>query len=99
MNIRHLQYFSNVAKLRNLSAAAHVSYVTQSTVSKAISELESEFQCRLFHRHPRGMQLTSAGVVLNDRVESLLLDIERLRRDIGSLTANEWKKVGGTLQA
>jgi DNA-binding transcriptional LysR family regulator len=85
MNIRHLQYFSHVARLHNLNAAAHVSYVTPSTLSKAISELEAELDCRLFERHTRGMRLTSAGQILDERVQLLLFDIDRIRQEIRSL--------------
>jgi DNA-binding transcriptional LysR family regulator len=87
MNIRHLQYFSHVARLHNLNAAAHASYVTPSTLSKAISELEAELDCRLFDRHTRGMRLTSAGRILNERVQMLLFDIDRIRQEIRSLKA------------
>lgn len=60
--LTQLRYFSAVAELENMTAAAQRLCVTQSTVSAAIAQLERDLSAQLFMRQSkRGVKLTPAG--------------------------------------
>jgi DNA-binding transcriptional LysR family regulator len=60
--LTQLRYFSAVAELENMTAAAQRLCVTQSTVSNAIAQLEKDLSVQLFLRQStRGLRLSPAG--------------------------------------
>lgn len=69
MDIRHLEYFSEVAKHLSFSKAASTLHVSQPSISKAIKNLEEELEVPLFYRSPKQLELTDAGkaVLINTR--------------------------------
>lgn len=75
-----LRYFLGVARAGGLSAAARELGVEASTVHRRIGQLEDRLETRLFHRLPRGLQLTAAGQELlqsTERIESEIFASER----------------------
>ena len=68
--------FDAVAETESFSAAAKRLYVSQSAVSQAMKQLESELQVRLFNRNPRGVTLTADGEVLHEHVRSAMSMLE-----------------------
>ncbi|MGM9663130.1 MAG: LysR family transcriptional regulator [Oscillospiraceae bacterium] len=68
--------FREVAESENFSAAAKKLYVSQSAVSQAMKQLESELQVRLFNRGSRGVTLTADGEVLYEHVRSAMSMLE-----------------------
>ncbi|MBQ8129511.1 MAG: LysR family transcriptional regulator [Clostridia bacterium] len=63
MTLQMLTYFISVARHRNFTRAAEECFVTQPALSRAISDLEEELQCRLLNRTSRSVSLTPAGEV------------------------------------
>lgn len=61
MTIRHLIIFREVADLGKMSLAAKKLYITQPSVSQAISELEEYYGIRLFERLSKKIYLTEHG--------------------------------------
>lgn len=61
MNIRHLKYFVATAKSGQVSRAANLLAISQSSVTGAIRDLETELGTDLFQRSSHGMELTEAG--------------------------------------
>ena len=61
MDIRELRYFSAVFKERNLTAAARRCFISQPSISAAITHLEAELGTALFIRHKKGMAPTQAA--------------------------------------
>ena len=61
MTIRNLEIFKKVAELGNMSAAAKKLYITQPSVSLAISEIEKEYDVKLFDRVGNHLRLTPTG--------------------------------------
>ena len=59
--IRQLQYFVAVAEQGTVSRAAQNLSISQSSVTEAIKELESDLGVALFERHPRGLTITHRG--------------------------------------
>ncbi len=75
MDWDRLKTFYTVASLGSLSAAEQVLHITQSALSRQISQLEHEMKMRLFERHSRGLKLTEAGNMLFPTVERVYLEL------------------------
>lgn len=61
MNFRHLKYFVATAETGQVSRAAAQLSISQSAVTSAIKELETELGVRLFFRSAHGMEMTEPG--------------------------------------
>src|SRR5438128_2405748 len=61
MDIRELRYFAAVVQERNLTAAARRCFISQPSISAAISALEAELGTTLFIRHKKGVAPTDAA--------------------------------------
>jgi LysR family transcriptional regulator, benzoate and cis,cis-muconate-responsive activator of ben and cat genes len=71
MELRHLRYFSSVARFQNFSRAAEDLNIVQSALSRQIRDLENDLGVLLFERLPRGVKLSKAG-------EAFLVDAHRI---------------------
>lgn len=67
MNFRQLEVFCAVAETKSFTRASHVLFISQSTVSQHVRELEDSLSVKLFHRNRRNVSLTPAGENLLDR--------------------------------
>jgi len=61
MDIRELRYFAAVFSERNLTAAAKRCFISQPSISAAITNLEAELGTTLFVRHKKGMSPTASA--------------------------------------
>lgn len=78
-----LRYFTAVARLENMRAAAYELNVTQSTLSAAIGQLERDIGVELFHRRSnRGLRLTPAGRRLLMGTRTVLEDVDQLYHSV-----------------
>ncbi|WP_407724503.1 LysR family transcriptional regulator [Ruminococcus sp. JL13D9] len=64
MDINQLNCFISVAQTLNFSEAARRNYVSQSSVSRYIGDLEQEFGVQLFTRSHRDVIITNEGKIL-----------------------------------
>ncbi|EHF01326.1 hypothetical protein HMPREF1008_01806 [Olsenella sp. oral taxon 809 str. F0356] len=62
MRLQQLRYVIAVAEAGSINAVAHALFVSQSSLSVAIKELEAEMGISIFNRSSRGISLTSEGV-------------------------------------
>jgi len=72
MNLRFIEAFVWVARLRSFTAAAEKLYTTQTAISARIATLEDEFGVKLFERDKRTVALTHSGEELLEYAEQLL---------------------------
>ena len=72
MELRQLKYFLKLAETLNFSSAAKELFITQSTLSQQILNLEREFDQPLFVRNSHEVQLTEAGRLLMPKKASML---------------------------
>lgn len=90
---RLLHYFLAIAREQNITKAAETLFVTQSTLSKQMMDLEKQLGRQLFIRGKRKITLTEEGVFLRNRAQEILAlldntesvfhsDIETLSGDI-----------------
>lgn len=82
MDIRQLKYFVAIADNGSLSQAALHLHVVQSALSHNLSQLEEELKTQLFHRKPRGVELTRAGTVLYEYAQTILNTVSEARQEI-----------------
>lgn len=64
MNIRFLESFVWVSRLKSFRAAAEKLNVSQAAISSRIATLEDELQCRLFDRDRNEVTLSQHGILL-----------------------------------
>lgn len=75
-----LRTFLAIAETRNLTQAANLLNRTQSAISVQIRKLEEALGTCLFHRLPRGMQLSESGHRLLPEARKLVNDVDRIAR-------------------
>ena len=78
MNLKQLQFALHVAETHSFSRAAELSFVTQPTLSNAISQLEEELGGRLFNRTTRKVDLTSFGEYILPHIRAVLQERQDL---------------------
>lgn len=81
-----IQCFVDIARQGSLAAAARHRQVSPSSVSRQLGELEALLGVRLFQRTTRRLMMTRAGELYLERVQPLLLELERaeaLARSLG----------------
>ena len=78
MTFKQLQYFLEVARTLNFSKAAKALYVSQSALSKSISQLEAELGAILFIRDHHNVKLTPAGIVLATNLPGLQEELSKI---------------------
>lgn len=85
MELRHLRAFVEVARQGGFSRAARTLFSTQSTVSKAIGQLEGELGEALFERLATGVRLTGAGELVYARAVAMLAEGEHMVAELADL--------------
>ena len=85
MDLKRVEYFVCVARLRSFSKAAQVLKLTQPAISRHIQALEQELRVRLLYRTTRGVVPTEAGEILLTQGETLLADAQRLRQALDAM--------------
>ena len=93
MELRHLRYFVAIADSPTMAMAAQAMFVTQSTLSHQLSQLEQELECELFERVGRTLKISSEGKqflvyareILNQSQESKRILAQSKSLEIGSL--------------
>jgi DNA-binding transcriptional LysR family regulator len=78
--LRQLQYFVAVCEKGTVSGAAHTLSISQSAVTEAIKELESDLGVSLFERHPRGLNITHKGHQFLRHATSILSGVSDARQ-------------------
>jgi len=79
-----LRIFLTVAEEGQLARAASREHIVPSAVTKRIQELEELVGLKLFHRVPKGVQLTPAGEAAAGHLRKLFNQIEQMQAEIGS---------------
>lgn len=78
MDIKHLEYFVEVARQKSFSKAAGITHVSQSAISKMIKDLEAELGTALFNRTSKYVQLTDAGIIFLNQAQQIVVMFNNL---------------------
>ncbi|ENY8801269.1 LysR family transcriptional regulator [Clostridioides difficile] len=97
MTIRSLEIFVKVAECGKMSEVARNMYITQSSVSQAISEIEKEYGVKLFDRISKKLYSTEAGKKLLGYGRHLLAVNEEMNDCMKHCAKNIRIRVGATV--
>ncbi len=78
MNILHMKYAVEVAKLGSLNKAAETLLIAQPNISRSIKELEANLGITLFNRSAKGMELTPDGEEFIRYAQEILKQIDQV---------------------
>jgi len=79
MDIRELRYFAAVFRERNLTAAARRCFISQPSISAAITNLEAELGTTLFIRHKKGVAPTRSAEQFHSVARRIIDDADAAR--------------------
>lgn len=82
LDIRDLKLVAAIAQTGNLTNAAKVLHLTQSTLSHHLAHLEDRINKPLFHRSGKRMLLTPVGDCFRTAADSILKGIESMEFDL-----------------
>ena len=85
MNLRSFQAFIEVVRQNGFSAAARTINATQSTVSKAVKQLEDELGLVLLDRQVNPARLTAAGEIVYRRALAILAERDDMLAELDEL--------------
>ncbi len=75
MNILHMKYAVEVARLGSLNKAADALFIAQPNISRSIKELETDLGISIFTRSAKGMVLTPEGEEFINYAQNILKQI------------------------
>lgn len=78
MNILHIKYAVEVARLGSLNKAAETLLIAQPNISRSIKELEADLGISIFNRSAKGMGLTPEGEEFINYAKSILKQIDEV---------------------
>lgn len=80
MNILHMRYAVEVAKLGSLNKASETLMIAQPNISRSIKELEASLGITIFQRSAKGMVLTPDGEEFVDYARDILNRIDKMEQ-------------------
>ncbi len=78
INILHMKYAVEVARLGSLNKAAETLLIAQPNISRSIKELEADLGISIFNRSAKGMVLTPEGEEFINYAQSILKQIDEV---------------------
>ena len=78
MNILHMKYAVEVARLGSLNKAAESLLIAQPNISRSIKELEADLGITIFNRSAKGMELTPEGEEFINYAQNILKQIDEV---------------------
>lgn len=93
MNVLQLRYFITVAQLENVSKAAAILHLSQSSLSKNIAKLEEDLGLPLFERNGKKIKLNPAGERFLDACTLVLRELDGALADMHQLTWGTDKRI------
>jgi LysR family transcriptional regulator, low CO2-responsive transcriptional regulator len=85
MTLRQLEVFLAIARAHSYRQAAEALHTSQPALSQHVRELEGELGVRLFDRLSRGVALTEAGRLLEERAKRVFATLTDVREVLGEL--------------
>lgn len=95
--LRQLETFIAVAEYKKMSEAAKHLYISQPTVSQIISDLEKEYNTKLFERQTKELKATPAGMLLLNSAYEIVALHESLERNMQNINSIRPLRIGATI--
>lgn len=97
MTLRHLKIFITVADCRSMTAASQALFISQPTVSQAISELESFYGVKLFDRLSKRLYITEIGKQLLSYARHIITLYDEMEQVVKNPDKSGSIKVGASV--
>ncbi len=97
MTVRHLTVFVCVAKHLSMTKAAEELFIAQPAVSNAISDIEKNYNIKLFERLNKKLYLTDQGKALLIKAQTALSAFDEFHETAASSSAKPQIKIGSSL--
>lgn len=94
INSEDLRFFDVIANHSSLAASARALNVTPPTVTQRLQLIEKKLQLKLVQRHAKSISLTDEGLLLAQRAQGILEDMQNLHE----LLANQRDQISGRLK-
>ena len=94
MNLSQLYYFRKLAEIQHYAKAAKELYITQPSLSNAISSLENELGVSLFQRRGRNIHLTKYG---REFLDYVTVGLEQIDKGIATMKNYAGTSDGGKI--
>ncbi|MDA0790736.1 MAG: LysR family transcriptional regulator [Proteobacteria bacterium] len=78
LDLKRMRYIVEVARAEAITSAAQTLSITQPALTRNIAEVEEELGIQIFHRLPRGIELTEEGKAFVVRAKQILGDVDNL---------------------
>ena len=82
VQLRHFRYFLALAETLNFHKAAEKLFISQPSLSQQISQFEDIIGVQLVERSHKGIQLTDAGKLMQQRAQHLLDEVQGVLEDV-----------------
>ena len=89
LRVRHLEVVLTISEQGNLSRACELLHMTQSGLSRALTEVEDIVQAKLFERRPKGMTATPMGAALCRHAARLLQEMRKAEAELESIASGD----------
>lgn len=93
MNFNQLKYIVTIAKERNITSAAKKLFVSQSSLSQTIKNLENEYKTKFFETDTSPIKLTFAGEIFVNWATKILKSEEEFKEEIKRISNNNEVKI------
>ena len=97
MTFRHLEIFLSVCDHKNMTHAAKDLYMSQPSVSQAISDLEAEYGVKLFERLNHRLYLTTSGERLQSYARHIINLSDQAKKELSSQREGGSVRLGASL--
>ena len=97
MTIRHLRVFVCVCKHQSMTKAAEELFIAQPAVSNTISEIEKNYNIKLFERINKKLFLTDEGKVLLIKAQEVLSAFDEFEEQALNSSKKPLLKIGSSL--
>ncbi|MBP2658054.1 MAG: transcriptional regulator, LysR family [Firmicutes bacterium] len=87
MDLRKLEYYEAVSRLKNFTKAAEELHIAQPSVTASIAKLEEELGVVLLHRNRHSVSLTAEGEIFLQKARKILHEVKNVVnefQDMGS---------------
>ena len=97
MTLRNLRIFLSVADCGSMSEAAKKMHIAQPSVSGTISEIEEQYQVRLFERLGRRLYITPTGEQLCEYARHILSAFDSMEQRLRNADDTDMLRIGATV--
>lgn len=93
MNLKDMEYFYYLCKLKSFTKTAEKLYVSQPSITMALKRIEKELNTKLVIRNhsEKQIELTEAGMILKRHTQNIIEEIKEIKLEISKISGGNIK--------